>query len=105
MARSVKAVNEEVGASKKAVPKTRAKKKGDLVTFRSPHPGLSVIVKECKRIDYGAGQYHIEPPEIAEFENMGSYGECKCDPNVAVILRQKSKEREALGLPLKYTEV
>ncbi len=104
MARSVKAVNEKVDASREAVPKTM-KKRGELATFRSPHPGLGVIIKGCERIDYGAGQYHIKPPEIAEFENMGSYGECKCGPDVAVILRQKAEEREERKLPPKYTEV
>lgn len=88
-----------------AVPKTKAKRDDNKATFRSPHAGLQVIVKKCERVDYGAGTYTVVPPEIAEFENKGSYGEYVCDPEVAEVLRQKAADRKERGLLAKYVEV
>ena len=105
--RVIKAVNEDVTAPEATVSKARKEKraKDEKCKFRTPHPGLQVVLKGSERIDHGAGQYEIIPPELAEFENMGNYGEFVCDPDVAEVLRSKSAERKALHLPLKYTEV
>lgn len=102
--RSVKAAP-EAREAKGVVPETKVARSDSKVTFRTPHPGLEVVVKQSERTDLGAGSYSISQPKLAKFENMGSYGELVCDVEVAKVLRQKAKDREARHLPPKYAEV
>ena len=93
----------ETGAPIEEQPKPQ-RTKGKAV-FRSPSPGLKVIVKQSERIDHGAGSYTIVPPVIAEFDNRKSFGELKVDEEQAEALRKRAEERKARGLPPAYTEV
>jgi len=104
--RSVKAAP-DASEAEVAVPKTRKKrdKKDDKAMFRSPHAGLEVVVHQPERVDLGAGSYSIAPPKTVKFENMGSYGECVCEKDVAEVLRRKAKDRADKFLPPKYAEV
>lgn len=93
------------GSKPTVVPKTKPKGKPKGVVFRTPHPGLEVIVKQGKRIEQGAGNYSIVPPETVEFENRGNYGEATVSEAEAVVLREIAKSREDRGLPKKFIEV
>lgn len=102
--RKVKAVADPKTA-KVAVPKTKVTREDDKVVFRSPHPGLEVVVEPSVKTELGGGSYNVTTPGTAKFENMGNYGECICDEEVATVLRKKAKDREAKGWPPKYAEV
>lgn len=106
MARKIKVVGGEGEPKRPSVPTTKPKgKKPTEATFRSPHPGLEVLVVKGERTDLGAGNYSITPPKTVEFENRGNYGEITVDPETAGLLREKIKDREARGLLPKYIEV
>ena len=105
MARRTIKVEAVESTKAKVVPKTKAKREDGQATFRSPHRGLTFVIKPCERVDHGAGSYVLVAPGLAEFRDMGSYGELVCEPEVAEILRAKAKDRETLGLPSKFIEV
>ena len=103
--RNVKTVAEPKKAKAAVVPKTKSTRKDDKVVFRTVHPGLVVLVKQSVKTELGGGSYSITQPKFAEFENMGNYGECVCDEEVAKVLREKAAYRDGEKLPPKYVEV
>lgn len=106
MPRKVRVVGADGEPTRPAVPTTKPKGKGSKeVTFRSPHPGLEVILEPGERTEFGAGNYSITPPKTVEFENRGNYGEITVGLEKAGVLRKIAKEREARHLPPKYIEV
>lgn len=103
--RKVNTVKGDGNAKPKAVPKTKPKGDPKGAVFRSPHPGLEVIVEPGKRIEQGAGNFSIVPPKTVEFENRGNYGEATVDEAQAGVLRGIAKDREDRNLPKKFIEV
>lgn len=104
MPRKVNAANDTAKA-KAGVPKTKATRKDGMVVFRSPSPGLEVLIEQSVLTDRGGGAYSITQPKMAKFENMGNYGELVCSQEVAKVLRQKAKDRVDRHLPPKFMEV
>lgn len=106
MARAVNRAEGDRRSTPSVVPgETKLKKKPEPGVFRSPHRKLEVVVERSERIDHGGGTYEIKAPVTVLFEDFGSYGEARCDADMAEKLRAYAKERADRQLPPKFVEI
>lgn len=67
---------------------------GDFAVFRSPYPGFKQVIRRSEVIRHPNGDYHIQPPMLAEFTR----GVCVLyDQEEIQLMRQKLAEKTRKG--------